>query len=184
MSLDPARLRITLALPLTLTLLAGCATDQVVVAPSVPAALAVPADEVLAYLWDARGVQIYSCQPSAADRTHFAWHFKAPEANLFDAHGRRRARHYDGPTWQAEDGSTVVGAVQARDPGPDPTAIPWLLLSAAKTSGQGILSGTVSIQRVATSGGNAPAAGCAPAQQGEELRVPYTAQYAFYKRRR
>jgi hypothetical protein len=172
-----------LALVLALTLLAACATEQVVVAPSVPAALAVPADQVLAYRWNARGVQIYSCLPGAADPTHFEWHFKAPEANLFDARGRRRARHYDGPTWQAEDGSTVVGAVQARDPGPDPDAIPWLLLSAATTSGQGKLSGTVSVQRIATSGGKAPAEGCAAAQQGEELRVPYTAQYVFYKRR-
>ena len=41
-------MRITVAPAGTLTLLAACATEQVTVAPSVPAALAVPADQVLA----------------------------------------------------------------------------------------------------------------------------------------
>jgi hypothetical protein len=166
-----------------LTLLFACATERAPAAPPVPAVLAVPASQALAHLWTARGVQIYTCVRSPADPARYEWHFKAPEATLFDTRGRRRARHYDGPTWEAEDGSKVVGAVQARDAGPDPDAIPWLLLSAAATSGRGLLTGTLSIQRVATAGGRAPAGGCGPEQQGEELRVPYTAQYAFYKLR-
>jgi hypothetical protein len=95
-----------------------------------------------------------------------------------------RARHYDGPTWQAEDGSTVVGVVQARDAGPDPDAIPWLLLGVASTSGRGVLSATSSIQRIGTAGGKAPAEGCDPAHLDQEWRAPYTAQYAFYELRR
>jgi hypothetical protein len=167
-----------------LALLAACATERAPAAPPVPAALAVPASQALAQLWTASGVQIYTCMRSAADPARYEWQFKAPEATLFDAQGHRRARHYDGPTWEAEDGSKVVGAVQARDAGPDANAIPWLLLSAASTSGRGLLSGTLSIQRITTAGGRAPAAGCGPEQQGEVLRVPYTAEYAFYKLRR
>ena len=53
--------------------------------------------------------------------------------------------------------STVVGVVQARDAGPDPDAIPWLLLGVASTSGRGVLSATSSIQRIGTAGGKAPA---------------------------
>ena len=146
--------------------------------------LAVPADQALAFLWTAKGVQIYACERSSADSPRYEWHFKAPEATLFDVRGRRRARHYDGPTWQADDGSTVVGVVQARDVGPDPEAIPWLLLSVASNAGQGVLQGTLSVQRVHTAGGKAPASGCGPEQQGQELRVPYTAEYAFYTLRR
>ncbi|CAN5925593.1 hypothetical protein BH11MYX4_BH11MYX4_06510 [soil metagenome] len=33
-----------------------------------------------------------------------------PEATLFGHHGRVAGKHYAGPTWEANDGSTVVGA--------------------------------------------------------------------------
>jgi hypothetical protein len=40
-----------------------------------------------------------------------------------------------------------------------------------------------SIQRVRTAGGAAPAAGCDAARVGEEVRVAFSAEYYFYKRR-
>ena len=74
----------------------------------------------------------------------------------------------------------MVGEVRAKDNGPDPNAIQWLLLSAKSTSGNGVFSQTQSIQRLHTAGGKAPAEGCNQAQAGKESRVPYKAEYYFY----
>jgi hypothetical protein len=55
-----------------------------------------------------RGTQIYSCQHSAAG---YAWVLRGPDAHLYDALGKVAARHYFGPRWQANDGSTIKGTV-------------------------------------------------------------------------
>ena len=93
------------------------------------------------------------------------------------AKDKKIGKHYAGPTWESNDGSKVVGEVKANDDGPDATAIPWLLLSAKATSGQGVFSPVKSIQRLYTSGGKAPAAGCDAAHTGQEARVAYKARY-------
>jgi hypothetical protein len=49
----------------------------------------------------------------------------------------------------------------------------------AHTIGLGIFQRTTYIQRVNTTGGLAPAD--APTQVGQEARVPYTAEYFFYR---
>jgi hypothetical protein len=105
----------------------------------------------------------------------------APEAQLADRRGRAIGRHYAGPAWELQDGSSVVGAVVARDPGPDAGAIPWLLLEAKSTSGTGTLNRTRSIQRVRTVGGVAPGSPCTQALAHTVTRVPYTATYYFYQ---
>jgi len=165
-------------------LLAACAAMEHGSTPAVPGSLRVPANQVLSAEMRATGVQIYDCKPGNADPTRFEWVFRAPEADLYDAAGRKAGKHYAGPSWEADDGSKVVGEVKARDDGPDTNAIPWLLLGAKSTSGAGVLSQTESIQRVRTAGGKAPAGGCSSAQAGQELRVPYTATYYFYALRR
>jgi hypothetical protein len=152
--------------------------------PAVPEALKVPADQVMSLATRATGVQIYECKPGKADPTRFEWVFKAPEAELMDGTGKRIGKHYAGPTWESDDGSKVVGEVKARDDGPDPGAIPWLLLGAKSNSGNGVFSETLTIQRIQTTGGNAPAEGCGQAQEGQQARVPYTASYLFYTRKR
>jgi hypothetical protein len=149
--------------------------------PDVPEKLKAPTDQALAVELQAAGFQVYVCGTAQDDATRFVWTLKAPEADLFDASGKKIGKHYGGPTWEANDGSKVVGEVKARDDGPDPAAIPWLLLSAKATSGSGILSKTASVQRLRTVGGKAPVAGCnQPAHAGTEVRVPYTATYYFY----
>jgi len=70
--------------------------------------------------------------------------------------------------------------VKARDNGPDPNAIPWLLMSAKSTSGTGAFSKVKSIQRVHTVGGKAPTEACSQAQAGKVARVGYKATYNFY----
>jgi hypothetical protein len=143
-----------------------------------PAALALPAGERPALELQARGTQNYECRPKQDAPEQYEWAFVAPEADLLDGTGKRVGKHYAGPTWESvDDGSKVVGKVKAKADAPDPDAIPWLLLVATETSGQGMFAGVKSIQRTDTQGGKAPAGACQPG--GEALKVPYRAVYRF-----
>jgi len=165
-----------------LALLAASALHASGEVTAVPDNLRVPPTQTLALAAHATGVQIYDCRPSKGDSSRFEWVLRAPEADLFDAAGNRIGKHYEGPTWESNDGSKVVGEVKAKDDGPDPSAIPWLLLTAKSTSGEGLLAHTLSVQRVHTIGGKAPPGGCGPAQAARtrEARVPYSAMYYFF----
>ena len=149
--------------------------------PDVPEILQVPDGQKVAFRTFAQGVQIYTCQASATDPTQFVWTFKAPEAVLFKGEGGTVGLHYAGPTWESNSGSKVVGSVLERSPSPDPNAIPWLLLEAKSAEGPGIFARVTYIQRVNTTGGTAPTEGCDAAHAGQEVRVPYTADYFFYR---
>lgn len=164
----------------SITIIAGCVSSNSPTVASIPGPLRVPASQTLIRDVQATGVQIYECKASDDNPLLFRWVFKAPEAELRDREGKAFGRHYAGPTWEAYDGSKVVGEVRAHDNGPDPNAIPWLLLSATSTVGSGVLSQTVSIQRLNTSGGKAPAGGCNDTLVGKQARVPYKAEYLFY----
>ncbi|MBZ5536865.1 MAG: DUF3455 domain-containing protein [Acidobacteriia bacterium] len=159
----------------------GCASGPVVTRPEVPANLRPPAGQVVFLEAFATGVQIYECASKSDQPSSYEWAFRAPEAALADRSGRSIGKHYAGPTWESTDGSAVVGEVKARDPGPTPSAIPWLLLSAKSTTGTGVLSKTTSVQRVQTVGGVAPTEPCAAANAEQVARVPYTATYYFYR---
>jgi Protein of unknown function (DUF3455) len=159
--------------------LAGCATSPHVAPPEVPAALQPPAGQTLYLEAHATGVQIYECAQKAD--LSYEWAFRAPEASLESPSGHALGRHYAGPTWESIDGSTVVGVIKARDPGPRSSAIPWLLLAAKATTGAGTFGATKSIQRVATVGGIAPAEACASSNLKQVARVPYKATYYFYR---
>jgi len=143
----------------------------------VPPALRAPAGNALAFEIQAEGVQIYGCAASAGA---FAWAFQAPEAKLLGPGNRPAGAHYAGPTWEATDGSKVVGA-KVEGATPDPAAIPWLLLRAASHDGNGRMEDVTFVQRLRTSGGNAPASGCDAAHAGAVARVPYRAAYCFYR---
>jgi hypothetical protein len=148
--------------------------------PATPANLEVSAGQTLALVLTARGVQIYECRPVPGDPARFEWAFKAPEADLFDAQGRKVGRHSAGPTWELTDGGKVVGRVKAMADAPDGQGIAWLLLEAVKSSGGGIMGKVRSIQRVGTVGGKAPAEPAGQTRVGQESRVEYTATYKFY----
>ncbi len=147
--------------------------------PVDPAALDVPADQSLTLTLTAKGVQIYECRPLPTDPNQFEWAFTAPEADLFDAQGRKVGRHFAGPTWELTDGGKVVGKVKAKADAPDGQGVPWLLLEATEASGA-VMAKVRSIQRVNTVGGKAPAAKPGAALAGKQLRVEYTATYKFY----
>lgn len=139
-----------------------------------------PAGNSVFLVGHATGVQIYVCQAKADDPSKFEWSFTAPEADLTNEKGEKIAKHYAGPTWEARDGSKVVGEVQQKVDAPKPGAIPWLLLKAKSNKGPGTFAKVTYIQRVDTEGGVAPAAGCDQAHTNTEARVDYRANYYFY----
>jgi hypothetical protein len=149
--------------------------------PKAPEQLNVPLNSTLVMKARGKGVQIYECVVKAGDKKAFEWKLKAPEADLFDDKGAKVAHHSAGPTWQAPDGSSVLGSVTGKADAPDGQSIPWLLLTTVG-KGPGVLANVMHVQRLDTSGGKAPEAGCdaAHAKSKTESRVPYEATYYFY----
>jgi Protein of unknown function (DUF3455) len=154
------------------------ATAQHLARPDVPDKLAPPATENLILQAHATGDQIYVCQPGPDQK--LAWTLKAPDAQLFDAQNKVIAKHFAGPTWKHNDGTEVVGKVSARLDSPDANAIPWLLLTAANHTGDGIFSKVTFIQRLHTKGGQPPQSGCDDAHRNAETKSAYSADYYFY----
>jgi hypothetical protein len=155
-------------------------------APDVPYILQVPEGYKVSFHAYAIGVQIYTAQPSASNPAKLVWTFTAPEAVLLDSEGEIVGIHYAyaGPTrpaWESGSGSIVVGARTLPPVTVDPTAIPWLVLDGIQEAGPGIFKGTAFIQRVNTTGGLAPST--PPTLAGEEVRIPYTAEYFFFRAR-
>ena len=146
-------------------------------AQQVPKELQPPANEQFLLQVRAKGDQIYSCK---ADGGQFTWTLKAPDAQLFDKNDQPFGKHFAGPSWEANDGSRVTGKAVANVPSPDADSIPWLLVNIVGHEGNGVLSQAATIQRINTKGGKAPATGCDASHAGQELRVPYTADYVFY----
>jgi Protein of unknown function (DUF3455) len=166
-------------------LAAGCAHDSFSRPPSdVPPALQVPAGQKLSRMLHATGVQIYQCKASVKDPSRYTWVYQEPKADLSDRSGKDIARHYAGPTWEADDGSKVVADVVARADAPGPNAIQWLLLRSKSNSGKGVFSKVESIQRLNTIGGLAPPDTCDASHADQRTRVAYSADYYFYNGRR
>lgn len=121
------------------------------------------------------GVQVYRWNGTS-------WAFVEPVANLYADRGfhGQVGTHYAGPTWESNSGSKVVGRrVQGTGCTPNANAIPWLKLEKVSTDGPGIFDGVTFIQRVNTTGGNAPAE--PGTVVGQEAKIPYTAEYYFYR---
>ena len=171
--------------------------------PAVPAGLAVPQGNTLFLKGSAVGTQNYICKPSGSG---FAWTLFGPQATLFvtlpwiGGDIRQQimthflsANPVEGgtprATWQSSLDTSVVWAraiANSNDPAfVAPGAIPWLLLEVVGSqhgpAGGGSLVPTTYIQRVNTSEGIAPAAGCTQATVGNTVLVPYTTDYYFYK---
>jgi hypothetical protein len=148
------------------------------------------------------GTQNYVCKPSGSG---FKFILFTPEATLFDDDLRQLTTHFFSPnpsepnitdpttisdfliraTWEDSRDTSTVWAKATAAFSPDPTAIPWLKLEVvgAQTgpTGGDRLSATKFIQRVNTTGGAAPAGGCATQDDvGNQAFVHYTADYVFY----
>lgn len=146
-------------------------------AQQVPPQLQPPANEQLLLQVHAKGDQVYTCKEGV---TEFSWVLKAPDARLFDKDGKPFGKHFAGPSWEANDRSRVTGKAVANAPSPEADSVPWLLVNVVGHEGSGVLSRATSIQRINTKGGKAPGSSCDAAHAGQELRVPYSADYLFY----
>jgi hypothetical protein len=133
------------------------AAHAILPAPRVPKEIAVPPGHKLLFMMEARGVQVYKAVKGKSGK--LAWVLEAPLADLFDARGKKAGYHYDGPSWEAADGSKVVRD-KAEDvkvaPAPNPKAdIPWLLVKVRREEGKaGRFSPGVYVQRLRTAGGH------------------------------
>jgi hypothetical protein len=148
--------------------------------PAIPDAIKPAANERQALTRHARGVQIYRCDMAEGKAR---WTFVAPEALMYENAASTAAigTHGAGPFWQAPDGSRIVGKVKARVDAANAADIPWLLLTTSSQGPAGLMAAVTSVQRVRTSGGVAPATGCAAAgDAGKEARVPYATDYVFF----
>ena len=151
-----------------------------VIAPSaaaaeVPETIAARGETLVATM-HATGAQIYECKTNTDGE--LAWQFREPIATLV-IDGKTVGHHFAGPVWVMADGSAVSAKVSAQAPGATTNDIPLLRLDVAARHGSGLLSGVTTIQRLNTHGGRADAACDAP---GTFLSVPYSADYAFYKK--
>jgi hypothetical protein len=136
--------------------------------------IAAPAEATLAFNLYAIGVQVYRWNGAG-------WDFVEPDAKLYaDVKYRGQvATHYVGPKWESNSGGWVL-AKRADGCDVDPANnIQWLLLDTVTTEGPGPFSKVTHIQRVNTIGGVKPMA--AGTTVGETKRVPYTAEYYFYR---
>ena len=184
---DPRRLggwprarRLRRAAAVAVVALASTAGVAQASAPGIPTEIQIEACHKLYLEAHAVGVQIYDCVAVAGG---YAWSSATPRADLYSDNGKLVGIHYGGPTWEARDGSK---AVAKRDAGVtvDPTAIPWLRLSASGMAGPdgARFADTTWIQRVATVGGLTPApADCNAATAGTRKEIPYSADYRFWK---
>jgi hypothetical protein len=162
--------------PIVATLTLACLTlPLAAVRAEMPAAIAAPG-QTLVVTAHAEGAQVYECKADAAGK--LIWQFREPIATLVVG-GRTVGRHYAGPIWEMGDGSVVVAKVAGRAPGATAQDIPLLKLEVVSQRGSGQLSGVTAIQRLNTKGGKAEGA-CATA--GAFLSVPYSAEYAFYRK--
>jgi hypothetical protein len=142
----------------------------------IPAAIAAPGQTVVAVL-HAEGAQVYECKADTAGK--LAWQFREPIATLI-VDGKTVGRHYAGPNWEMADGSAVVAKVSGRAPGATAQDIPLLRLDVTSQRGSGQLSDVATVQRLNTKGGVAEGS-CH--RLGAFLNVPYSAEYAVYRRK-
>jgi hypothetical protein len=153
------------------TLAGGSGTDNR--APEVPAAISVGTTNKVHFHGFGVGFQVYTWNGTS-------WGSAVPDAILFNGQAGVVATHFAGPSWESNSGSLVVGALPPLAAVTvDTNAIPWLRLEALIATGPGIFADTTFIQRVNTTGGKAPST--PGAFVGQVARVPYTADYFFYR---
>lgn len=144
-----------------------------------PKEIAVPDGSKLLFKLHGKGVQVYEASAGASGKLE--WKFLSPLADLTEVIDSVNAAgfHYDGPSWEALDGSKVTKVDAKSAPAPGADDIPWLLVTVKAADGpSGKMSPVTCIQRLNTSGGKAPAQ--PPMRAGTRVGVPYEAEYLFY----
>lgn len=182
MKTSSARSFAVVALPFILAACSGMPSTGSSTGPiTVPAAIAVPSGNKLAFTLKGSGMQNYECRAKADAAGGYDWAFVSPEAALRDKSDTLVGRHYGGPTWEYGDSSKVTGKVVADAAAPTTGNIPWLLLKGTPSGPNGVFAGVTYVQRTNTTGGTAPSDMCSASLTGSKKAVRYTADYLFYK---
>jgi len=124
----------------------------------------------------ATGVQIFRCEP---DKDGYHWAFRLPEAELRDARGQVVAHHGAEYSFEHLDGSRLLGSIVNHDSASNDDSIAWLLLQ-TRSYGQGEFDHIGYVQRINTQGGMPPKQ-CSAEQGNQVLRVPFSADFIFYR---
>ena len=183
----PASLSL-IAMPLlgTAALLSACGSMMQLAGPAfsqaaLPAPIQVPPGNTVAMETVGVGEITYECRDKANMPGQTEWTFVGPKAVLNDRAGKTVGKYYGPPaTWEANDGSKLTGTQVAVAPS-SPSSLPYQLVKANPAMGSGAMSGVTYIQRVALTGGIAPATACTPATKGAQATVRYQADYIFWK---
>jgi hypothetical protein len=148
--------------------------------------------------YHATGTQNYKCEAVTGG---YAWVFIGPQATLKDDLGVARYTHSSEvqviagvstivPMWTqlnppAGTAPQVIKGTKVASATVDPTAIPWLLLSASDSTYDPLNSfiSVDHVQRLNTAGGKAPTTVCNQANVGTVDRVNYSADYLFQGRK-
>jgi len=167
------------------TLIAACASSPMMMKPydqaGLPAAVQVPAGNRV--FWETVGVGeiTYECRAKAGAPGQFEWVFVGPNAVLNDRGGKQVGKYWGPPaTWAGMDGVNLTATQVAVAPNGTGN-IPYQLVKANPMTGNGMVTPTTYIQRVATKGGVAPAMACGAGNTGAKQIVKYQADYIFWR---
>jgi hypothetical protein len=160
-----------------------------IMAPTVDPSIAAEAGTSFLHA-SATGTQNYECEQTADAGGTYQWVFVGPQANLYDCNATQIGQHFASeagaaaPEWMTTgDDSYVIAKKHTQFvPSGGADSVPWLLLYATSTGGSGDIATTQEINRLNTDGGNAPdAASCDNGSTGTIQKIPYSADYYFYK---
>jgi outer membrane protein assembly factor BamB len=137
----------------------------------------------------ATGERTYTAAPGQSGSRGLMWTLKDTTAELTaielasagSAPERRPAALVTlaGSTWSASDGSTVTAEIDRTTPAPEPGDMDWALFRAVQARGNGVLANILYVQQVYTHAGRPPAD--PPANANQVVRVPFLAEYWFYR---
>lgn len=136
-----------------------------------------PDDVEAAFALSATGVQIYQCS-NLGDG--WGWTYVAPDVTLYEG-SRSIAEHKRPDLWESLSDRSSVTAVPRVQQAAGAGNLPWQLMRAAPLNPTGMFAGVTYMQRVNTEGGLPAPVGCGPGLEGTENRVPFRADYYFYK---
>ena len=140
--------------------------------------LRIPADVEEYLRLTARGVQVFRCERV---ETVYLWRFVQPDAQLFDSRGRAVATHGADFSFRHIDGSALATHIVAYEDIPNVKDLRPVLM-AATSSGKGAFAAAVDVARIENNGGLPPAS-CKSGDVGRVLRVPFTADFVFFRKR-
>lgn len=126
--------------------------------------------------WRAQGQMIFRC---AYDEKGFFWQFVRPEGTLYDKTGRRQAVLQANFAITAHDGSMLHARIVEQGQQESPRNLRTVTFETT-SEGKGLLADVRYVVRQQAVGGM-PLVTCSAAQRGQLLKVPFRAQYIFYR---